>query len=100
MFTYLLGYSSFEDVPWINKLVDFTAQVLADDRVRLIGVCFGHQIIGRALGIKVGPNEAGWEVSVSDVNLTEKGKELFGRETLVLNSLSLPIISDTSDNAQ
>lgn len=88
MFPYPPGYSSFEDVPWINKLVDFTAKVLAHDRVRVIGVCFGHQIIGRALGIKVGPNEAGWETSVSEVNLTEKGKELFECGVLVPNSYS------------
>jgi GMP synthase-like glutamine amidotransferase len=83
----LLGYNAFDDVSWINKLVDFTAKVLAHDRVRALGVCFGHQIIGRALGVKVRPNKAGWEVAISEVNLTGEGKELFGVETLVLNSL-------------
>lgn len=57
--------------------------MLAQDRVRIIGVCFGHQILGRALGVKVGRNDAGWEISVCDVDLTEKGKELFQRDKLV-----------------
>lgn len=79
----LIGYNSFDDVPWINRLVEFTKKVLAQDRVRLLGVCFGHQIVGRVLGAKVGRNDKGWEISVCDVQLTEKGKELFERETLV-----------------
>jgi len=85
-------HSSFEDVHWINKLVDFTAKVLAHDRVRAIGVCFGHQIIGRALGVKVGPNEAGWEVAVGEVDLTSEGKELFGLEKLCLHQMHRDIV--------
>jgi len=69
-------------------LVDFTKEVLAQKRVRLIGVCFGHQIIGRAMGVKVDRSDRGWEVSVSPVQLTEKGKELFGVEELVRSPLS------------
>jgi GMP synthase-like glutamine amidotransferase len=77
------GHDSFADTPWINKLVDFTKRVLAQDRVRTIGVCFGHQIVGRAMEVKVGRNDGGWEVAVTDVQLTEKGKEIFGVEKLV-----------------
>lgn len=76
-------------MPWINRLVEFTKQVYAQDRVRLIGICFGHQIIGRALGVPVGRSDIGWEIAVCDINLTEKGKELFGKEKLV--SLSFPV---------
>lgn len=77
------GHNSFDSTPWILKLVDFTADVLAQDRVRLIGVCFGHQIIGRAMGATVGRNDDGWETAVNDVQLTKKGKELFEKESLV-----------------
>lgn len=76
-------HNSFDDKPWILKLVDFTKKVLAQDRVRLIGICFGHQIIGRALGVKVARSDAGWETSVLPFTLTEKGKELFKKDTIV-----------------
>lgn len=76
-------HNSFDDKPWILKLVDFTKKVLAQDRVRLIGICFGHQIIGRALGVKVDRSTTGWEVSVLPFTLTEKGKELFKKDTIV-----------------
>ena len=72
-------FNAFDDTPWIVRLVDFTKAVLAQDRVRIIGVCYGHQIVGRALGAKVARSESGaWEVSVCAVQQTEKGKELFG----------------------
>jgi GMP synthase-like glutamine amidotransferase len=51
--------------------------------VRIIGVCFGHQIVGRALGLRVGRNDDGWEVSVLPIRLTEFGAELMGRRELV-----------------
>lgn len=78
-----LEHTAFHNDPWILQLVEFTSKVLAQDRVRLVGVCFGHQIIARALGAKVGSNDLGWEVAVYDVDLTEDGKELFGLEKLV-----------------
>lgn len=70
-------HDSFADTPWINKLVEYTAHALESKRVRIIGVCFGHQIVARALGVKVGRNPDGWEAAVNDVQLTQKGKELF-----------------------
>ncbi|KAI1910318.1 hypothetical protein LOZ12_004705 [Ophidiomyces ophidiicola] len=85
-------YNSYDSTPWILKLVDFTKQILAQDRVRVIGVCFGHQILGRALGAKVGPNDAGWEVSVHDINLTEEGKKILGLEKLRLQQMHRDIV--------
>ncbi|PGH19560.1 hypothetical protein AJ80_03896 [Polytolypa hystricis UAMH7299] len=85
-------HNSYEDIPWINRLVDFTTKVLAQDRVRIIGICFGHQILGRALGVKVGPNEQGWEVAVYDMDLTEEGKTLFGVEKLRLQQMHRDIV--------
>lgn len=77
-------HSAYLDEPWILKLVEFAQAALATDgRVKVVGVCFGHQIVGRALGTKVGVNEKGWEISVTDLKLSEKGKGLFGSDTLV-----------------
>jgi len=76
-------HDSFADDSWILRLIEFVKDVVEDGRVRIVGVCFGHQILGRALGAKVGRSEKGWEVSVTDVELTGKGKEIFGLEKLV-----------------
>lgn len=76
-------HDSFADTPWITQLVEYVQTVLDQQRVRLVGICFGHQIIARALGVKVGRNPGGWEAAVHDVTLTPRGKEILGLETLV-----------------
>lgn len=75
-------HTAYDNDPWILKLVDFTKRALAAN-CRIVGVCFGHQILGRAVGTGVGKCEKGWEVAVTDVSLTEKGKELFGLDVMV-----------------
>ncbi|KAJ9117518.1 hypothetical protein QFC22_004368 [Naganishia vaughanmartiniae] len=47
--------------------------------MKIIGICFGMQILALALGSKVEPNPAGWELGVYDVQLTDCGKEWLGR---------------------
>ncbi|TDL20558.1 class I glutamine amidotransferase-like protein [Rickenella mellea] len=70
--------SAYEDIPWINKLVSFvldTAQ--RKPHIKLIGICFGHQIIARAFGGTCVPNSGLWEVGVTDIDLTPVGKAVF-----------------------
>lgn len=70
--------------PWIVKLTEFVQKVLLEqDRIRVAGICFGHQIVGRALGGVCDRNEKGWEISITEVNLSEIGKGLFGRNSFV-----------------
>lgn len=79
-------HNAFEDGEggWIARLTEFVRRALENERrVKVIGVCFGHQIVARALGVPVGRNSGGWEVSVTEVRLSEKGREVFGKESLV-----------------
>lgn len=82
MLTYV-GHDSFTDAPWILKLVKYVSEALKTGRIRIIGICFGHQIIGRAMGVQVGRNTDGWEAAVHDVQLTKTGQELFKLKNLV-----------------
>lgn len=70
-------------------------QALQSKRIRVIGVCFGHQIVARALGAKVGRNPDGWEAAVNDVQLTPKGQEIFRLKDMV--SLRSEILIFDSD---
>ncbi|KAF9894694.1 hypothetical protein FE257_006584 [Aspergillus nanangensis] len=91
-------HNSFEDHPWIIKLVEYTKKAIDDNRVKLLGICFGHQIIGRALGVKVGRSDAGWEIAVCDMDLTEQGKKLFGREKLRIQQMHQDIVHEYPPN--
>ncbi|KAF9037009.1 class I glutamine amidotransferase-like protein [Hymenopellis radicata] len=74
--------SAHENVPWIVQLVEFMRAVLADpaSKTKVVGICFGHQIIARALSgdSACTLNPAGWEVGPTPVRLTEAGKRVFG----------------------
>jgi GMP synthase-like glutamine amidotransferase len=54
-------HSVYDDLAWIHDLTSFTRRVLDDERP-LVGVCFGHQLIGRLLGAPVDRAEAGWTI--------------------------------------
>ncbi len=86
----VLEYDSFATDPFTTALVSFVQKILAQQRVKLIGVCYGHQIIARAMGAKVGRNDTqGWETSVTDVDLTTEGRRFFGEGKDVLVSTYL-----------
>ncbi|CAH1766271.1 12314_t:CDS:2 [Entrophospora sp. SA101] len=47
------SFSVYEDVPWIHKLDNFISLIYNNYRkVKLVGICFGHQIIAKALAGK------------------------------------------------
>lgn len=46
-------------LPWIGPLLDFIRALHAAHQP-LIGLCFGHQAVARALGGQVAPHPAGW----------------------------------------
>lgn len=96
------GSCAFDNAPWIIKLVEFTRMVLAEQtRVRVIGICFGHQIVARALGAKVARNPQGWEASVVPVQLSPQGKTLFGgRDTLDICQMHLDIVTELPRGVQ
>lgn len=54
-------HGAYEDHPFIAPLEDFIREAYAE-RVPLVGVCFGHQIIAQALGGKVEKYSGGWSV--------------------------------------
>ncbi|KAI1265250.1 putative class I glutamine amidotransferase [Xylariaceae sp. FL1019] len=77
-------HDSFESDEWIVRLTQYTKRCLETGRVRVIGVCFGHQIIARAMGAEVGRNPRGWEVSAVRIDLTPEGKQVFGKDSLAI----------------
>jgi GMP synthase (glutamine-hydrolysing) len=60
------------DEPAVLNLLKFAEQILSS-RQPVLGVCFGHQLLGRALGGDVRRNPAGWEVGATAVKLTPAG---------------------------
>jgi len=85
--------SAYDKLEWIDKLVAYVKKVAEEiSRVKIIGICFGHQIIARALGGSCVPNDC-WEMGPSDVQLSDLGKQIFGgRETLSIQQCHRDIV--------
>lgn len=81
--TWFSEHDCFADDPWIVSLTEYVRGVLEDYKKPVVGICFGHQIIARALGARVGRGDGGWEISVDEITLTDAGKQLFGKDKLV-----------------
>lgn len=60
--------SVYERSSWIMKLMEFACGCHAN-RVPLVGICFGHQVIAQALGGGVHKSLKGWGVGVREFKL-------------------------------
>jgi GMP synthase-like glutamine amidotransferase len=55
--------SVYDDKPWIARLMDFVREL--DQRgKKLVGICFGHQLVAQALGGKTEKSSKGWGVGL------------------------------------
>ncbi len=55
----------YEDLPWIAPLEGFIRQC-RDTGAKMLGICFGHQIIARALGGDVAKSPKGWGLGIHE----------------------------------
>ncbi|EEB77768.1 MAG: GMP synthase [Halioglobus sp.] len=53
--------SVYDDKPWIATLMDFV-RTLDARKKKVVGICFGHQIVAHALGGKTAKSSKGWGV--------------------------------------
>jgi len=53
----------YEDKPWIPVLMAFVRELRRRHK-KLVGICFGHQLVAQALGGKVAKSHKGWGVGL------------------------------------
>lgn len=56
-------YGTYDDEPWIGQLRDFIRHIVGDGG-RVVGICFGHQLLADALGGESGKSAKGWGVGL------------------------------------
>lgn len=55
--------SVYDDKPWIADLMDFVRE-LDRRHKKIVGICFGHQLVAQALGGKTEKSSKGWGVGL------------------------------------
>jgi GMP synthase-like glutamine amidotransferase len=57
-------YSVNDDHAWVGELLAFLRDTVTRDAAPVIGFCFGHQALARAMGGSVGAGPCAWNVGV------------------------------------
>ncbi len=64
-------YGVYEDLPWIKSLQRFIVDCW-DENVRVVGICFGHQLIAHTLGGRAEKAESGWGFGIQTAKITDR----------------------------
>lgn len=67
-------FGVYEDHAWIRKLEDFIRAAHAAE-VPMVGICFGHQAMAKALGGRVEKFSGGWGAGTTRYWRADKGEE-------------------------
>lgn len=80
-----------EASPWMERASAWLRALVARE-VPLLGICFGHQLLGHALGGRVSLNPNGREIGTVELTLSDED-ELFGRSrSMIVNTTHLDSI--------
>ena len=63
--------SVYDNEPWILRFKEFVHEMY-EEKAKLVGICFGHQMIAEALGGKCEKSPRGWGVGVKKVKIISR----------------------------
>ncbi|KAG1901528.1 class I glutamine amidotransferase-like protein [Suillus fuscotomentosus] len=77
----ITGSGAWKNIDWMKKLIEYVRVVATEKpRIKIFGICFGHQIVALAMGGTCVRNTR-FEVSATKLQLTELGKRVYGIES-------------------
>ena len=66
--------SVYDDFDWIRRLGEFVQQ-LHKVKKKLVGICFGHQMVAHVLGGRTAKSDKGWGVGIHKSLFTHAARE-------------------------
>ena len=71
--------SCYDDIDWIHRLKRFVRDCW-EREIKLLGICFGHQLIAEALGGTVEKSHKGWGIGLARSEVTHTPDWLFPQQ--------------------
>ena len=84
-------YSVYEDLPWIATLMEFVRDCWQRN-VKVVGICFGHQLIAHALGGRTKKADVGWGFGIHSAKIIGKHKWMTDQNELNGDIFNLIVI--------
>lgn len=88
-----------EASPWMERAAAWLRTLVARE-VPLLGICFGHQLLGHALGGRVAPNPNGREIGTVELTLSEDDEVFGSRGSMIVNTTHLDSVVELPPGAQ
>ncbi len=81
----------YEDLPWIGVLQKFIRECW-EQEIKVVGICFGHQLIAHSLGGKAEKAEAGWGFGIQSAKIIDRKPWMTDIESLNDDRYNLIVI--------
>jgi len=87
-----------DQLPWMRRVQDALANLVYAD-VPVLGICFGHQLLGMALGGRSGPNPRGREIGTVTLTLRASDPIVAGPHSFPVSMTHLDVVQELPPNA-
>lgn len=74
-----------DGLPWVDALIGFLRAV--DGRAKLVGLCFGHQVMAAAFGGRVARSENGWGLGLHTYDVVAREAWMDGADTIAVPAI-------------
>lgn len=64
---------AYDTLPWIPKLIDFIRETYGAG-IKIVGMCFGHQVLAHALGGEAQKSEKGWGMGLRQFQIQTENR--------------------------
>ena len=71
----------YDPFPWIAPLMDF---IRSADGAKMVGVCFGHQVMAEALGGHVEKSDKGWGAGLHTYEVVDRQPWMNGEQKIAI----------------
>jgi GMP synthase-like glutamine amidotransferase len=78
-------HSVYEPIEWITRLGEFVVELNAAKK-KLVGICFGHQLVAHVLGGRTAKSSKGWGVGRHETTLLDPSRPQWSSEFGLLSS--------------